>query len=190
MLSIEPHRPHRHPHAGPPVLAALKITPPCGHRGCFTVTSTACGRLPRTLRPRRPQAVLAPACRHPSCHLPALRRLDKVRRGRGRRPSPNALTVAPWTPPSPRASRPQPSSLPHPPPMLAPLHPQGVCAQKPRNLRCVMVRDFVATRYLRQSAGSSPPTPSSSTSTLSTSSGRFGSCWREGRHSTSRAQRS
>ena len=73
LLYIVPHRPHRHPHAGPPVLAALSITASCGHRGCFTVTPTACGRLPRTLRPRRPQAVLAPVRRHPSCHLPALR---------------------------------------------------------------------------------------------------------------------
>jgi hypothetical protein len=53
---------------------------------------------------------------------------EKLGAAGGPRPSPNALTVAPWTPPSPRASRPQPSSLPHPPPMLAPLHPQGVCA--------------------------------------------------------------
>ena len=37
----------------------------------------------------------------------------------------------------------------------------------PLNFLSEIDRDFVATRYLRQSAGSSPPAPSSSTSTLS-----------------------
>jgi hypothetical protein len=45
-------------------------------------------------------------------------------------------------------------------------------------------RTLVARRYRNQSAASSPPMPSSSTSTLSTSSGRFGSCCSEGRHAS------
>ena len=39
----------------------------------------------------------------------------------------------------------------------------------PRNFLWEIERDFVATRYRKQSAASSPPTPSSSASTLSTS---------------------
>lgn len=60
---------------------------------------------------------------------------------------------------------------------------------RPRNFRCATVRDFVATRYRSASAASSPPTPSSSASTFSTSSGRFGSCWRLGSVSTRRPHR-
>lgn len=60
----------------------------------------------------------------------------------------------------------------------------------PRNFLWEIDRVFVATKYRRQSAASSPPTPSSSASTFSTSSGRFGSCCSDGKHSTSRAQRS
>ena len=58
----------------------------------------------------------------------------------------------------------------------------------PRNFRCAIVRDFVATRYRNASAASSPPTPSSSASTISTSSGRFGSCRSAGSVSISRPQ--
>src|SRR5260221_8361437 len=39
-------------------------------------------------------------------------------------------------------------------------------------------------RYRKQSAASSPPAPSSSVSTFNTSSGGFGSCCKDGRHST------
>jgi hypothetical protein len=59
----------------------------------------------------------------------------------------------------------------------------------PRNFLTSIVRDFVATRYRSASAASSPPTPSSSASTLSTSSGRLGSCCNDGKHSINRAHR-
>ena len=71
---------------------------------------------------------------------------------------------------------------------LAPSIPGGR-AQRPRSLRCATVRDFVATRYRSASAASSPPTPSSSASTFSTSSGRFGSCCIAGRVSAKRPHR-
>jgi len=48
-------------------------------------------------------------------------------------------------------------------------------AHTPLSFLCVTVRDFVATRHLKQSAASSPPTPSSSASAFSTFSGRFSS---------------
>jgi hypothetical protein len=58
----------------------------------------------------------------------------------------------------------------------APLETCGVNPHTPLNFLCVTVRPFVATKYLRQSTASSPPTPSSSQSTFNTSSGRCGSC--------------
>ncbi len=79
-------------------------------------------------------------------------------------------------------------SQPTPGRALAPSIPGGR-AQRPRSLRCATVRDFVATRYRSASAASSPPTPSSSASTFSTSSGRFGSCCMAGKVSASRPQR-
>src|SRR5881409_323049 len=60
-------------------------------------------------------------------------------------------------------------------------------AYSPLSLLCTTARDFVATRLRRASAASSPPTPSSSASTFSTSSGRFGSCCSDGKHSINRA---
>ncbi len=50
----------------------------------------------------------------------------------------------------------------------------------PLNFVLEIERSFVAIKYLMQSAVSPPPFPSSSTSSLSTSPGRFGSCCSEG----------
>ena len=65
--------------------------------------------------------------------------------------------------------------------ILSPYSPRNRCISK--------IRVFVATRYRRQSAASSPPTPSSSASTFRTSSGRFGSCCSVGSVSISRPHR-
>ena len=193
--------------AGPPALAALKITASCGRTvwpACHAHCCTA-PRPPLAVQCAR-QSGLASFTPHPSlrflvqfggvaAHPPTRTLAPSIPGGcactKKRRPVTDAKEVGVGNAAEETFCHRTVAFLSHPSTTYYPFLVID-CAffvYKPRSLRCVTVRDFVATRYRSASAASSPPTPSSSASTFSTSSGRFGSCCIAGKVSARRPHR-